>query len=273
MVPWPFEGHPVHGRETNVRHERLSVAGGNLSVQIRGVRSFVDAACRVLCDHSVSVAGFCACCAFSDPRSAYLPVPVFGSGRHSQPCLIFEPPPATSAWPLTVDSARGLEPVFEPDGTVYFLTGGLDTAVQLVALDRGGHVRPGWPIEARPSSSFGSPAVAPDGSVYFEECAGPTVGCLLHRLDVTGRDRTGWPVELPADFACSVDGACSTNPLLFAPDGTALVSHGRQTGGLQVLAIDDTGVVKPGWPVVPDADAAVLVGRADRSRRDRVHPR
>jgi len=164
-------------------------------------------------------------------------------------------PPGPAEWPLTIDSERGFEPAFAPDGTVYLLTGGQDG--QLVALDRGGHLMPGWPVKERPGSDFGSPAVGPDGSVYVEECAGATVGCVLHRLDAAGRNRSGWPIELPSDFACSNGGNCLPNDLNIGPDGTTFVSHWRESGGLQLLAVDPSGRIKPGWPVAPGASGGL----------------
>jgi outer membrane protein assembly factor BamB len=139
--------------------------------------------------------------------------------------------------------------VIAPDGTLYLIAG--DEDAQLVALDRGGHVKPGWPIEEEPGIDFGSPAVGQDGSVYVEACAGAKVGCVVHRFDESGRERTGWPVAIPIGFACSAAGRCLPNGLDIGPDGTVFVSHWRGGGGLQFLAVDASGRIKPGWPVVP----------------------
>jgi len=160
-------------------------------------------------------------------------------------------PSGPAAWPLTIESERGFEPEFAPDGTVYLLMGGQDA--QLVALDRGGHLMPGWPVGERPGSDFGSLAVGIDGSAYIEECAGATVGCVVHRLDATGQDLSGWPNEIPSDFACSNGGNCAPSGLYVGTDGTVFISHWREVGGLQVLAIDPSGRIKPGWPVAPGA--------------------
>lgn len=177
------------------------------------------------------------------------PSPVLTPAPISTPTSL----PAVSAWPYILADS---EPAYGPDGTVYLLDRDAQGEYQqsLVALDAAGHVKPGWPIEEPPGSDFGLPAVGPDGSVYFEECAGPTVGCVLHRLDLTGRDLSGWPIEVPSDFACSAGSRCLPGALDFGPDGTTYVSHWREAGGLQVLAIDTTGKIKPGWPVAPDAE-------------------
>lgn len=123
------------------------------------------------------------------------------------PIATRESPATASGWPYTTGSRRVVEPVFVPDGSVYLLAGARDAVdgsqQSLVALDAAGQVKPGWPVEEPPGSDFGSPAVGPDGSIYFEECGGPEVGCVLHRLDATGRELPGWPFEEPPTFACA----------------------------------------------------------------------
>ncbi|HEY6569809.1 MAG TPA: hypothetical protein VIZ22_05940 [Candidatus Limnocylindrales bacterium] len=165
-----------------------------------------------------------------------------------------QPSPAAgpTAWPRTIRSERGLEPVFAPDGTAYYLAGGLNA--RLVALDRAGNVKPGWPIEEPKGAQFGRPAVGPDGDVHVEECAGAEVGCVVHRLDEAGRDVPGWPIDLPSDFACIVGSGCAPGDLTFGLDGDLYVSHPRKSRGLRVLALDASGRIKPGWPVEPPRD-------------------
>lgn len=144
---------------------------------------------------------------------------------------------------------------FGPDGTAYIrspLASG-SNRWEITALDVAGHVKSGWPIPGRAGADFGPPAVGPDGSILVEECAGAATGCVLHRLDPDGRDRSGWPIALASDFACSNGGNCLPDDLKIGSDGTAFVSHWRESGGLQVLAVDSSGKVKPGWPVAPGA--------------------
>jgi hypothetical protein len=164
------------------------------------------------------------------------------------------PSQITGGWPLTAFSEGGLEPVFGPDGTTYLLSGGRDAQDQyqqsLVALNTAGYLKPGWPIEEPPGSDFGSLNVGRDGSVYVGECRGPDDGCVVHRLATDGREMPGWPSQLPADFACPAGGYCF-NRVEFGPDGTAYLSHWRHAGGLEVIAIDASGAIVPGWPVGP----------------------
>lgn len=177
-------------------------------------------------------------------------------------------PPASSAsasgWPYAVGDE---EPVFGPDGTVYFLARDARGAYQriVIALDAAGHIKPGWALEAPQGSEFGSLAVGPDGSVYFEERGSLAVGSVLHRLDVTGRDLPGWPFEIPADFACptgepydtddprtpAVDDPCYPPSLDVGANGTAYLTS-QSVVGFQLIAIDTSGDVKPGWPVTLD---------------------
>jgi hypothetical protein len=164
------------------------------------------------------------------------------------------PSRAETAWPLNVYQESTFEPSFGPDGTLYLLTGRRDVQdtyrQSVVALDTGGHVKPGWPIEEPPDSNFGSPVVGPDGSIYVEQC-GSRGGCVLHRLDAQGLERPGWPFPVPADFGCLSGSACFDS-VAFGPNGTAYLSHWRQVGGLQVIAIDASARKVPGWPIAPE---------------------
>jgi outer membrane protein assembly factor BamB len=175
-----------------------------------------------------------------------------------------EPPAGASGWPYTLDDA---DPVFGPDGTVYFLTRDAAGAYQRVAgaLDTAGHVKPGWPMEAPSGSDFGSLTVGADGTVYMEERGGPTVGNLLHRFDALGRDLPGWPFDMPADFTCpdgapyntddprtpAVDDPCYPPRVDVAANGVAYLTNHRATGPL-LLAIHPSGTIVPGWPVSLD---------------------
>jgi hypothetical protein len=160
--------------------------------------------------------------------------------------------PAADGWPYAAVS----EPVFAPDGTVYVLAGARDAEDEyqqsLVALDGAGHVQPGWPIEEPAGSDFGSPTIGPDGSVYIEECGGPEAGCMLHRLGVDGEELPGWPIKVRVVSACPTGEYC-VSVLVIGSDGTAYLINRDLTGNqTQVTAIDPSGDIKPGWPVLLD---------------------
>jgi hypothetical protein len=142
-----------------------------------------------------------------------------------------------------------------PDGTAFVLTdppaGG---PPRLFALDRGGRLKSGWPMTAAPGFALVSVAPGPDGSVYVTECGALTVGCLLHRLDGSGMEQPGWPFEVPPKIACEevVYQSCFVHVNL-GSDGTIWLNAYRQdTGGMDLIAIDASGKIKPGWPVDMD---------------------
>ncbi len=152
---------------------------------------------------------------------------------------------ATTGWPYDVGDAVT---TFGPDGSAYLLARDGRTAI---ALDAAGHVRPGWPIDAREGSSFGSLIVGSDGSVYLDECGARGVGCTLHRLGVDGQDFPGWPFEIPAEFACPTGDQCYANALEIGPNGMVYVVS-RRTDALGLMAVHPDGVIVPGWPLVLD---------------------
>ena len=158
---------------------------------------------------------------------------------------------APSGWPYTVGDN---ETIFAPDGTTYFLTRDAQGEYQriAVALDTAGHVKSGWPIEARADSYFGYLAVGSDGSVYLDECGGPE-SCELHRLGADGQDVTGWPFEVPDDFACRAPGQCSFGVLVEPSGGVYLTQQGADEQ--RVIAIDPQGDMRPGWSLVLDDHA------------------
>jgi hypothetical protein len=157
--------------------------------------------------------------------------------------------PGAGGWPLTGVS----QPAFGPDGTVYLFAGKRDAQdgdqLSLLALDAGGHMKPGWPVEDLPGVAFGSLVIGPDGSVYVVACGGPTVGCVLHRLGTDGGELPGWPFEIPASSACLAGPECVIL-LIVGPDRTAYLTVWHQTQNqTQIIAIDAAGEIKPGWPI------------------------
>jgi hypothetical protein len=160
------------------------------------------------------------------------------------------PEPPAAVWPVHVGDD---DLAFGPDGTIYARVriGDSDRS-ELVALDAGGRVKAGWPIEEPPGVAYGLPEVGPDGSIYVSECSRTQVGCALRRFDPAGTERPGWPFIVPDAFACPDAGSCLDQPR-FGPDGTVYLPAWRSTRGQQVIAIDDAGRVMPGWPVAPGA--------------------
>jgi hypothetical protein len=155
-------------------------------------------------------------------------------------------PPESSGWPYRLGDS---EPAFGPDGTAYFLARDAGGAYQrrIVALDEAGQAKPGWPIEAPPGSHFGSLAVSPDGSIYVEACGDPTTGCVIHRLDPTGRDVSGWPIEV----ACPTRGCRYASILGIGPKGSVYLT-GLHAEEFRLIAIDSHGETIAGWPLVLD---------------------
>lgn len=191
--------------------------------------------------------------------------------------------PRDTAWPYEFGDS---EPLFAPDGSVYFLgwdAAGADQRT-VVALDVTGHVKPGWSFAAPPGSDYGSLVVAPDGSVYLEERGVPAVGNVVHRLDAAGREMPGWPFSIPSELACpagppfntddprtaAADDPCYPVRIAVASDGTAYLQTRPPVRG-QLLAIDGAGTVKAGWPIDLEgydwADAVVADGGVYIDRR------
>jgi outer membrane protein assembly factor BamB len=187
--------------------------------------------------------------------SSPLPSPV-SSPRIAAPSQVATPEPnptrtapaRATAWPLDIGDE---EPIFGPDGTTYVLTRDAQGEYQRIAmaLDPGGHMKPGWPIEAASGSYFASLVAGPKASAYVGECGGPDVGCVLHRLGADGRDLPGWPYEVPDAFACPASDECYLEILDVEPTGVAFLT--RDAGDeLRVIAIDARGDTVPGWPLV-----------------------
>lgn len=163
------------------------------------------------------------------------------------PAPLSSTPGRATGWPIPQAS----EPMLGPDGTVYFVADSRAGEVYLegiTAIDAAGYVKSGWPVEARPDFQFGARAIGPDGSLYIEECGSPADGCVLHRLGTDGRESPGWPFAPGPDFACS-DGYSCLGGLEIGSNGIAYVSGAGDGPRRQLLAIDASGGVKPGWPV------------------------
>jgi hypothetical protein len=151
-------------------------------------------------------------------------------------------------WPVTA-AGWASRPVIGADGTVYYLA-----SDRFFARDPNGSVRAGWPVAispVRPECADYGPYLAADGTVYVMND-----GLGLAAFGPDGRARPGWPFEPTHGFAgwfCTMDAMGGTSPVL-GPGGTvyAAIVGASDTSGepvpLQIVALDSTGRVMPGWP-------------------------
>jgi hypothetical protein len=176
---------------------------------------------------------------------------------------LHSPTPSVTArgWPV----ARAGDPVFGPDGTVYAVVRTPDeTPFAIVALDAGGHLKPGWPIRLpAPESSVGL-AAGRDGSLYATICQRSPAECRLHRFTADGGEPRGWPFLLGGMAGCSAP--------LVGPDGTVYATcHTRSDGadpstGLTgadpskgvTIAADPVSGARAGWPVHYGGDTLAI---------------
>ncbi len=142
---------------------------------------------------------------------------------------------ARPGWPLELaGELQGF--TLAPDGTVvaWWYEGvveqeipvGLDARrTVFTMIGRDGHTLPGWPKGSTGAAS--GPVVGRDGSIYYTSATGKAWG-----HDRTGAIIDGWPYQLPWKVAPALrsDGA-----LLFV-------------GESQVVVLDGSGQVAPGWP-------------------------
>jgi hypothetical protein len=198
-----------------------------------------------------------ACAPAASPEPATSPMPSASTATSSAPvptATPLEPPSrAASEWPFALEGTNAVE--LGPDGTAYIMADGPEGGQRsVVALDSGGRVTMRWPLAPTTDYELVSHAIGPDGSPYVTEC-GAFKGCLLHRLDATGRDAAGWPFEVPADLACrDEDRWCYVEAQVRSSGGAWISAHGHQSGALDLIAVDEHGATVPGWPVEIDGE-------------------
>ncbi len=190
-------------------------------------------------------------------------------------------------WPRTIDG-YGSRPGFGPDGAIEIIVNAdswHDGAESLVAFDRAGRIRGGYPtrlpsgMSAVPTwGSQGSPSVelaplvvAADGTTYV-------YGYLARRAVVTafgadGAPLRGWPYRLPAARAFApanpLDSYSPAMPMVTGTDGRVYVATVSTVskdllGHGQVLAIGRNGTRLRGWPqALPDVGIPVALRPAD----------
>jgi hypothetical protein len=151
-------------------------------------------------------------------------------------------------WPVSVKGMAS-QPEIGRDGTVYYLV-----RDRFFARGPDGSLRAGWPVTippVYPECAYYGPYLAADGTVYAIDD-----GLSLTAFAPDGRARPGWPFKPAHGFAewfCTWDQPGSTSPVL-GPDGrvyAAVVGTSDANGApitLQVVALDSTGRVMPGWP-------------------------
>ena len=171
------------------------------------------------------------------------------------------PPVSAHGWPV----AGATDPVFGRDGTVYAVVRTRDeTPYAIVALDDGGHLKPGWPVRLPvPETSVGL-AAGRDGSLYATICEPSAAECGLHRFTADGRVPRGWPLSLSGMTGCSAplvgsDGAvyatCVARP--DDPDPDTGLTGADPTTGLTIAA-DPVSGARAGWPVRYGGDALAI---------------
>lgn len=163
------------------------------------------------------------------------------------PSPIVDLPPITAAgWPVTAVGPIWSPPALGPDGTTYvvFEQGRVGRA-QIVALDPGGHMRPGWPYRAAAAESLVGPAVGADGTVWVAAVrSAPDAPSRVIALSPSGSVRDGWPIEVP--------GLLTTAPPTPGPDGSAYVVHADTHRSAQLAGFASTGRPLSCFPVQLD---------------------
>jgi outer membrane protein assembly factor BamB len=165
-----------------------------------------------------------------------------------------------SGWPVAFEGTVS-SPAFAADGTIYLTQLGLGSAPsKIVALDRDGASKPGWPFSLPagygPLQGATPPAIAADGNVYIAAADSARRGFLI-ALDPIGAIVPGWPYQVPRAFASfdsfsMWDSTLNPSPVLAATTaGSTIVYLVLED---RIVALDASGKVVPGWPFMIPAD-------------------
>jgi hypothetical protein len=181
-------------------------------------------------------------------------------------------------WPMTLDGPAS-PPAIGQDGTLYITTGGEVGQVQrLLAIAPDGHVRMGWPYTlpadirawgygygAGNPPRLAPPTIGLDGTAYLavHRASDPmNDGLLVVAPD--GSERPGWPVWLPhgdsfaVDSGFAVGGGSMVAPAI-GSDGSVYVAV-RTAGGSGVVALDQAGRDRSGWPFLIAGGPTAVIG-------------
>jgi hypothetical protein len=175
-------------------------------------------------------------------------------------------------WPVKLDGPAS-SPTFGPDGTVYMTRGtsygpgsqGSSPSATILALDRAGNARPGWPrslptgywvlgsLPAVAQAASDPPVVAADGSVYVIAASGNSTGLgstAVFALQPGGGPMPGWPRSIGMGQLSNVFADPVGSGWLTAGSGIYLISDKR------VLKLQTDGTLAPGWPIGRPCGAA-----------------
>ncbi len=159
-------------------------------------------------------------------------------------------------WPIT-SIGTATEPVLAKDGSLFYVS----ATGKVWGHDRTGNIIDGWPYRL---SRRVPPELRPDGRLQFILGAfvngdGITPDSEVIVLTTTGQTAPGWPYRTSASLeglqCCTDCGA--TFPHANAADGTLYLAPWTKEGA-EVVALDSSGRVVPGWPYRLPAGSRVV---------------
>ena len=172
-------------------------------------------------------------------------------------------------WPVPLPGASGAANastrlLLGPDGTLY-----IDdlTADAIYAYGSDGNLKLGWPLLGWSEMTFDPSgrmyvwkhrSEAPAGTRYSAGgYSGPAIETDIAGVDSAGRLYPGWPLKLNGPVSQPAFGPDGT---VYATRGTSYGPSSPQTTGTSatLLAFDQAGNVRPGWPVSLPAGYWVL---------------
>jgi hypothetical protein len=195
-----------------------------------------------------------------------------GPARETQIAAVDSAGHLHSGWPLVLDGPVS-SPTFGPDGTVYATRGtsygpgpeGSSTSATLLAFDRTGEPKPGWPVPlptgywvvgSEPGvfqAASDPPAIGANGSVYVIAAVSNSAGPGNHVLFAVlpnGRPAPGWPRDI---------GPGQLSNVLADPTGSGWLTAGHViyfVSDNHILGLQSDGTLASGWPLSRPCGAA-----------------